>query len=175
MASDCRVSRRGPRRSNPRPPAQMNAAEIALVASTALGLVACAGWVRAHGKAARYWQLVRDDCATDEGVRDIARPVLGRMAVDGDSYGVPPLEEITRDLVARANRAESACEELRASLMRGSTLMRVKLHSAHHAADHELEIAVIDGTPHAFTDSVLPRARSVYERAVANKQIDPVI
>jgi hypothetical protein len=71
-------------------------------------------------------------------------------------------------------RAESACEELRASLMRGSALMRVKLRSAHHAADHELDIAVIDGTPHAFTDSVLPRARSVYERAVANGQIDPL-
>jgi hypothetical protein len=101
----------------------MNAAEIALVASTALGLVACAGWVRA-------WR--------------------------------------------RELRAENACEELRASLMRGSALMRVKLRSAHHAADHELDIAVIDGTPHAFTDSVLPRARSVYERAVANKQIDPL-
>jgi hypothetical protein len=74
----------------------------------------------------------------------------------------------------RANRAENACEELRASVMRGSAIMRVKLRSAHHAADHELEIAVIEGTPHAFTDSVLLRAKSVYERAVANGQIDPI-
>jgi len=41
MASDCRVSRRGDRRSNPRPPAQMNAAEIALVLNTLIGLFLC--------------------------------------------------------------------------------------------------------------------------------------
>jgi hypothetical protein len=41
MASNRRVSRRGYRRPNPRPPAKMNAAEIALVLNTLIGLFLC--------------------------------------------------------------------------------------------------------------------------------------
>jgi hypothetical protein len=79
---------------------------------------------RAEARAKNLDRIVRDDCEADTSVREIARPLLGDREVDGDSYGVPPLEEITRALVVRARRAEEACEELRQQVMRGAEVAR---------------------------------------------------
>ncbi len=41
-------------------------------------------------------QFLRDWDEDDTAIRDLCRPVLGGAAVDGDSYGVPPLVEVVR-------------------------------------------------------------------------------
>lgn len=46
-------------------------------------------------------------------MRNIARPVLGDFAVDGDSYGVPGLEDIVEGLVKRLKAAERERDALR--------------------------------------------------------------
>jgi hypothetical protein len=53
--------------------------------------------------------VVKDDCETDTNVRELARPILGDFKVDGDSYGVPGLEDITKELIKQltAEREES--------------------------------------------------------------------
>jgi hypothetical protein len=56
----------------------------------------------------RLRALVKDDAETDIAVRNIARPVLGDAAVDGDSYGVPTLEDIVERLRASLASHESA-------------------------------------------------------------------
>ncbi len=43
----------------------------------------------------------KDDCETDTNVRNLARPILGDFKVDGDSYGVPGLEDITGELLEK--------------------------------------------------------------------------
>lgn len=92
------------------------------LAACLLGIVACVGWWRCERRAARYWQINVDDAETDIAVRSIALPLLGARAVNGDSYAVPPLEDITANLVKRTQDAELACETLRASLMQGSAV-----------------------------------------------------
>lgn len=57
----------------------------------------------ANTRANQLEQIIKDDCETDSAVRDLARPVLGNLGVDGDSYAVPPLEDITAALVARTS------------------------------------------------------------------------
>ena len=60
-------------------------------------------------------------------------------------------------------------------MMRGAATMQVKVRNPHPNADPVLTVAVIDGKGHAFTDSVLPRAASIFENAVAKGQIDQIV
>jgi phosphoenolpyruvate-protein kinase (PTS system EI component) len=43
--------------------------------------------------------LIKDHCETDTNIRELARPILGNFKVDGDSYGVPGLEDIVEELI----------------------------------------------------------------------------
>lgn len=75
---------------------------------------------------------------------------------------------------AKRKIAESACEELRKQVMRGSTIAHLARNSAHSKADHDVEVVIIADKPHAFTDSVLPRARTLYTYLVDSGQIRPL-
>ncbi len=44
---------------------------------------------------------IKDDCETEEEVKNLARPILGVLAVDGDSYGVPTEADIVKSLVKK--------------------------------------------------------------------------
>jgi len=55
--------------------------------------------------------VIRDDCETDTNVRNLARPILGDFAVDGDSYGVPGLEDIVEQLIASRPAAASSAKD----------------------------------------------------------------
>lgn len=74
----------------------------------------------------------------------------------------------------RAERAEDACETLRKQVMRGSTVVHLARNSTNSQADHDIEVVVIADEPHAFTDSVLPRARQLYTHLVDSGQIKPL-
>ena len=101
---------------------------------------------KAEAEAKANFRINCDDAETDLAVRSIVLPILGNTLTNGDSYGVPTLEDIARELVAlaqsqrvlyqrtedRAVRADAACEELRKSLMRGSAVGR--WHRPHSAA-----------------------------------------
>jgi len=119
-------------------------------------------------------QANQDSCDLDARVRNLARPILGDAAVDGDNAIVPTLDMIAGALIARANRAEHACEELRKQVMRGSSIATLARKSTNARADPDIDVASIEGQPHAFTDSVLPRAKNLYRHLVATKQIQPL-
>lgn len=74
----------------------------------------------------------------------------------------------------RAERAEEACETLRKQVMRGSTIVHLARNSTNSQADHDIEVVVIADEAHAFTDSVLPRARQLYAHLVDCGQIRPL-
>ena len=74
----------------------------------------------------------------------------------------------------RVTRAESACEELRKQVMRGSTVVSVARESTHWKADPRVEVVAIAGKYHAFTDSPLPVARDFYDLLVSTRQIQPL-
>jgi hypothetical protein len=74
----------------------------------------------------------------------------------------------------RAENAEKACEELRKSLMRGSAVVTAPRSSTNPRADRRLEIAAIAGRYAAFTDSVLPSAYDLYDKAVERGEIKPL-
>jgi hypothetical protein len=78
------------------------------------------------------------------------------------------------DALTRANRAEHACEELRKQVMRGSSVATLNRKSTNARADLDIDVVSIEGQPHAFTDSVLPRAKNLYRHLVATKQIQPL-
>jgi hypothetical protein len=48
-----------------------------------------------------YKQALEDECDTDTEIRKIARKVLSEYECEGDSYGVPPLEDIVEKLVEK--------------------------------------------------------------------------
>jgi len=119
-------------------------------------------------------QANQDSCDLDLRVRNLARPILGDAAVDGDNAIVPTLDMIAGSLIARGNRAEHACEELRKQVMRGSSIATLTRKSTNARADLQIDVVSIEGQPHAFTDSVLPRAKNLYRHLVATKQIQPL-
>lgn len=53
------------------------------------------------GLRTRYENAVRDHCEEDTAIRDIARPVLGDAAVDGDSDARPTAVDVVRMVVDR--------------------------------------------------------------------------
>ena len=55
----------------------------------------------------------KDDCETDTNVRNLARPILGDFKVDGDSYGVPGLEDITEELIKQLAAERETSVQLR--------------------------------------------------------------
>lgn len=57
-------------------------------------------------KASLLSTVLSDDASTDTHIRTQARKVLSEFDVHGDSYGVPPLEEIVDKLVAKAEKYE---------------------------------------------------------------------
>jgi hypothetical protein len=66
--------------------------------------------------------VIKDDCETDTNVRELARPILGDIKVDGDSYGVPGLEDIIEELIkqlaAERDKVQTLvdlCDEVAAS------------------------------------------------------------
>src|SRR5438128_11999956 len=58
-------------------------------------------------------KLATEDWAEDDTkIRDLCRPILGNAAVDGDSYGVPPMVELVELLIARlASKLKNATED----------------------------------------------------------------
>lgn len=46
-----------------------------------------------------YQKCLEDGAETDAEVRRLAKMVLSESAVEGNSYGVPTIEEIVKDLV----------------------------------------------------------------------------
>jgi hypothetical protein len=119
-------------------------------------------------------QANQDSCDLDARVRSLARPLLGDAAVDGDNVMVPTLDMIVESLIAGGKRAEHACEELRKQVMRGSSVATLTRKSTNARADLDIDVVSIEGQPHAFTDSVLPRAKNLYRHLVATKQIQPL-
>jgi hypothetical protein len=57
--------------------------------------------------------LVLDFCADDTKIRDLVRPILTPLEVDGDSYGVPTPVDIVETLVSRLTAAEQSNAEMR--------------------------------------------------------------
>lgn len=53
-----------------------------------------------------YAHLILDTCETDTFIREVAAPILGQDFIDGDSYYVPPVEDIVSSLVERIARVE---------------------------------------------------------------------
>ncbi len=47
----------------------------------------------------KYKEFLSDWSETDTAIRSIARRVLSESQVHGDSYGVPPLENVVEELV----------------------------------------------------------------------------
>jgi hypothetical protein len=60
----------------------------------------------------RLKTVMADQCETDTAIRNIARPVLGNFAVDGDSNGIPALEDIVETLVGMI-RSDNQLERLK--------------------------------------------------------------
>jgi hypothetical protein len=118
------------------------------------------------------WRAERRAAAIAAGGRQLIRKANEREANANTRANRAEVDAETQ--FNRAMIAENACEELRKQVMRGSSLMRITLRNPHPNADPVLDVAVIDGRGYAFTDSVLPRAASIYERAVANGQMDPL-
>lgn len=74
-------------------------------------------WIRRAVHAEHSLKRMASDWAeTDTFIRNVAAPILGREAVDGDSYGVPPVENIVEMLVARAVAARKLLERARRML-----------------------------------------------------------
>lgn len=66
----------------------------------------------------RYKVEVQDWAETDTAVRQAALRVLTEFEVNGDSYGVPSVEDIVDKLVAKVEEQRSATADLRAVLIR---------------------------------------------------------
>jgi hypothetical protein len=47
--------------------------------------------------------ILQDYAADDTDIRDLARPILGTLAVDGDEHAVPTLPGIVARLIERIN------------------------------------------------------------------------
>ena len=45
--------------------------------------------------------MIQDTCDTDKFIRDAVRGILTDYEIDGDSYHVPPIEEIVELLVKK--------------------------------------------------------------------------
>ena len=54
-----------------------------------------------------YAILLLDSSETDIYIREICRPIIGDYLVDGDTWGVPPLETVVESLIEHYERTSS--------------------------------------------------------------------
>lgn len=84
----------------------------------------------------------KDEANTDTAIRDAARKVLPAFDVDGDSYGVPSIEDIVESLVAEIARLRLTDAEREAVDRQAKWLVNQAKHKPDiHSADLLLQEA----------------------------------
>jgi len=64
----------------------------------------------------KYYQLIQDDTDDDTTIRDLARPILGEHATDGDSDYVPSMVNVVEELAKKFKRIRAMSEKRRKAL-----------------------------------------------------------
>lgn len=127
------------------------ASHLDILALSVVAILCAWGWRRAAGRAEKLAE-------EEESVLD-------------ELYD---LRDDLRESKSAAERAESACELLRQSVIRGSSVAHVTRHNAHRRADRNIEVITVEGRYRAFTDSGLPYAAGFYDQLVSTGQIQPL-
>jgi len=86
-------------------------------------------------------KLVKNDCETDTNIREIIRPT--GIDVDGDSWFVPPLEDLVEKLIVENKRLKMALElmakRLQQITLTNGTSIAATIGYFKHKADEATE------------------------------------